>query len=95
MIGSTEEEITLHVGKLILHYPQPSLPVESNASRWDDWFDDFADVPPDVLAAACRDWRRSDAKFAPAPGQLLKLCIGSRAVFAKRAAEAIALLEAQ
>lgn len=86
-----------HVGKLVLHYPQPSLPEGANASRWDDWFDDFADIPADILAAACRDWRRSDSRFSPSPGQLLALCVSIRyrPMLAAKAARIIERLERQ
>lgn len=96
MKGATEEQITAEVGNLSLHYPQPQLAERENESRWEDWFDDFTDVPPDILTAACREWRRSDARFAPAPGQLLKLCVGIeyRQVLAKRAAACIEAISA-
>lgn len=92
---ATEEQIMFHVGKLALHYPQPDLAEGANKSRWNDWFDDFADVPEDVLAAACRDWRRSPSRFAPSPGQLLELCVGFkiRRLLANRAELAISELE--
>jgi hypothetical protein len=96
LIPASEEQVTLHLGKLVLHYPQPDLPEGANKSRWNDWFDDFALIPEDILAAACRDWRRSSARFAPSPGQLLELCVSAeyRRLLANRASDAIAILEA-
>jgi hypothetical protein len=93
--GSSPETITMCVGKLSLHYPQPSMDENANATRWGDWFDDFAETPPDILEAACRDWRRSDARFAPSPGQLLAKCFGTRfrETLQRRASECIELLE--
>lgn len=80
---------------LFLHYPQRSLKPEESAVIWADWCDDLADVPPDVLAAACRIWRRSSERFAPSPGQLLAKVGGSRHwgterhVWLKRAADVL------
>lgn len=59
--------------RLFAHYPVTDLSEASHRTRWRDWLDDFADVPADVLEAACRDWRRSPERFAPSPGQLLAL----------------------
>lgn len=69
---ASRTEIVRHVGALSLHYPQPDLPEAAHATRWDDWLSDFAEVPADILEAACRDWRRSAERFAPSPGQLLE-----------------------
>lgn len=85
LIPAGDHAVISAVGRLSLHYPQPSMDAEANASRWDDWCDNFADVPADLLAAGCAAWRRSPARFAPSPGQLLALCQGAR--FRRRLAE--------
>lgn len=96
LIPATSEEIGLHLGKLALHYPQPDLSETASATRWNDWIEDFSTTPLDILAAACRDWRRSENRFFPSPGQLLALCVEARLrrSLAVRAEEVIELLEA-
>jgi hypothetical protein len=90
--------IVAHVERLGLHYPQPRLEPAHHALRWDDWLEDLADVPEDVLIAACRIWRRSNERFAPSPGQLLAQVGGrrhwglTRQIFLRRALEVQALL---
>lgn len=92
------EVVVLHVERLNRHYPAPGLDEAAQAARWEDWIEDFADVPEDVLVAACRTWRRSSARFAPSPGQLLATIGGEdhwgrrRAVYARRAREVLALV---
>jgi hypothetical protein len=67
LVGSSAEVVTMQVGKLSLHYPQPSMDENANATRWEDWFDDFGDIPADILESACRAWRRSDNRFGKPP----------------------------
>ncbi|MNL27165.1 hypothetical protein D3C87_1487370 [compost metagenome] len=38
----------------------------------DDWYDDLEGLPLQVIEATARDWRRSNARFAPTPGQFLE-----------------------
>lgn len=59
--------------KLFQHYPPKSLNAAAQKSSWEDWLEDVGHLPADVLADACRSWRRADNKFSPAPGQLLAL----------------------
>lgn len=56
---------------LRLHYPAQKLNEREAELVAADWLEDFAHVPLDVLEQACRHWRRSPARFAPSPGQLL------------------------
>lgn len=37
---------------------------------FEDWADDMADIPQDVLASACAQYRRSDARWMATPGQV-------------------------
>jgi hypothetical protein len=81
------QTLMAYLAKLLSHYPQPDLPDGVNDARWDDWMEDFAEVPEDWVRAACASWRRSAQRFAPSPGQLLELTNGYkvRAVYLKRA----------
>lgn len=56
---------------LRLHYPAQKLNESEAELVAADWLEDFDHVPLDVLEHACRRWRRSPARFAPSPGQLL------------------------
>lgn len=40
---------------------------------FEDWADDVADIPQDVLASACAQYRRSEARFMATPGQIRAL----------------------
>jgi len=57
---------------LFQHYPARNLGA-GEKQFWLDWNEDMGDLPVPVLAAACAKWRRSEQRFAPSPGQLLKL----------------------
>lgn len=59
--------------RLFQHYPPKALNADAQKAAWIDWLEDVADLPEDVLADACRAWRRADNRFAPSPGQLLAL----------------------
>ena len=39
----------------------------------EDWLEDLAHLPEDVIDAACAGWRRAENKFAPTPGHLLAI----------------------
>lgn len=65
-------EVAAIIDRLFAHYPRPDLPAHVAANRLDDWYTDLEGLPRDVLEAAARDWRRSEAKFAPTPGQFLE-----------------------
>lgn len=56
---------------LFQHYYAVSLTPEAQQQRWRDWHEDVGHLPGSVLAEACAVWRRSAAKHAPSPGQLL------------------------
>jgi hypothetical protein len=58
---------------LFQHYYAPALSESAQAQRWKDWHADVGHLPGPVLAEACAKWRRSAAKHAPSPGQLLAL----------------------
>jgi hypothetical protein len=68
----TRAEALALLEALFQHYPATGGSVGME-QRWKDWLEDVSDLPRDVLAAACRKWRRADNRFAPSPGQLLAL----------------------
>ena len=65
-------EVAAVIDRLFSHYPRPDMPSHVAANRLDDWYTDLEGIPRDVLEATARDWRRSDARFAPTPGQFLE-----------------------
>jgi hypothetical protein len=61
------------ITRLIGHYPQQALSDDIRAGIAEDWLEDLAHLPEDVIDAACAAWRRAENKFAPTPGQLLAI----------------------
>lgn len=69
---ANEGEIVGRLEALFQHYP-PRTMTGGQAQVWRDWIEDVGHLPSDVLADACRKWRRANNRFAPSPGQLLAL----------------------
>ena len=61
------------ITRLIGHYPQQVLGDDIRAGLAEDWLEDLAHLPEDIIDAACAGWRRGENKFAPTPGHLLAL----------------------
>jgi len=70
---ATPKEIAGRIEALTVHYWDRQRDEASSRIYVRDWVDDMGEVPADILEAACVAWRRSDARFMPTPGQLLKL----------------------
>lgn len=101
--GAGDEAIVAYITRLRTHYPpSPELSETLSMLRWEDWFNDLAAWPLDVLVDACDAWRRSPARWAPTSGQL-RDAVGtdpaqmahSRRWLAEIARSAIAELEAR
>lgn len=61
------------IERLARHYPrQPRNDMEADL-YFEDWADDVAEIPQDVLASACAQYRRSEARFMATPGQIRAL----------------------
>ena len=43
-----------------------------------DWLEDLAEFGPEIVAAACREWRRKPGGKRPTPGDIRALCIAQR-----------------
>jgi len=78
---------------LFQHYPPRQLSEGGEKQVWKDWAEDVGHLPPAVLAAACRAYRRSAARFAPTPGQLLALVDPGYTVRLRAVQHAIKLLD--
>ncbi len=61
------------ITRLIGHYPQQAMADDIRAGIAEDWLEDLAHLPEDVIDAACAGWRRAENKFAPTPGQFLAI----------------------
>ena len=61
------------ITRLIGHYPQQAIADDIRAGIAEDWLEDLAHLPEDVIDAACAGWRRAENKFAPTPGQFLAI----------------------
>lgn len=61
------------IERLARHYPRQPRNEREAEMYFDDWADDVADIPGDVLAAACAQYRRSEARFMATPGQIRAL----------------------
>lgn len=58
------------MSKLLMAFPSRQYSDKEFAELASIWVDVLADVPDDALALAAKEYFQSDAKFAPAPGQL-------------------------
>jgi hypothetical protein len=81
------------IERLAGHYPRMHRD-DAAATAWaEDWLEDTAHLPPFVIEEACAEWRRSDERWMPTPGQLL---VKAERILALREGEfrrACALLE--
>ena len=64
-------QIAGHMARLANHYhatPRGEAAAECYA---EDWLEDLAHLPDDIIEAACVHWRRGANKFMCSPGELL------------------------
>jgi hypothetical protein len=92
LVGVTPKTMVTLLEALFQHYPPRQLSEGGEKQVWRDWADDVGHLPPAVLAAACRAYRRSAARFAPTPGQLLALVDPGYTVRLRAVQHAIKLL---
>jgi len=86
------------ITRLIGHYPQQAQSDDIRAGIAEDWLEDLAHLPEDVIDAACAGWRRAANKFAPTPGQLLAIAnpiVTIRRFLAQQGAQITGLPEAK
>ncbi len=63
--------IAVAIERLSGHYPRMQRDTVAAREWAKDWLDDVGHMPPGVIEEACAEWRRSDEKWMPTPGQLL------------------------
>ena len=67
-------EIAALLHRLSLHYPDRKLSVKEATLVAEDWIDDLADVPGDLIQAAFKRWRTgAKSAFFPRVGEVLAL----------------------
>jgi len=81
------DEIALLVERLASHYPASPRDEVGDRMVAEDWMEDLAEFPADILKAACAQYRRSTARFMATPGQILALAepiLASRKIVTER-----------
>jgi hypothetical protein len=93
---ASPDQLRAILGRLRLHYGMPDLTPQQYTLFWQDYADDLAHVPADVLEQAAIGWRRKvpAEKYFPKPADLLTI-IRSQRVFEERARRAALKVEAQ
>ena len=93
---ASPDQLRAILGRLRLHYGMPDLTPQQFTLFWQDYADDLAHVPADVLEQAAIGWRRKvpAEKYFPKPADLLTI-IRSQRVFEERARRARDKLDAQ
>lgn len=85
-----------YVRRLMNHYRVQSMSDSDMQGIVEDWMEDIAGIPLDILRDALAAWRTGPrAGFKPVPGEILKICkenAGFRMALAKRAAEIVEAL---
>ena len=81
------------IERLALHFPAMNRTDREHDLVNADLLEDLGDVPPDLLAEACRLWRTSGERWFPTSGQLrakVEPILAHRKALARRAAAVIA-----
>lgn len=75
----TRREIAGIIGRLLMHYYAPhDLSAPARKAMAADWLEDLEEFEPDVVADACREWRRKPGSRRPLPGDIRQLCIAEQ-----------------
>lgn len=93
LIPAKRAAIIRMIEELSWHYPMYPRPEHAVESVARDWAADLRQFPPDIIRAACIEWRRSPATSAPTPGQLLEIArpiLAARQFWHAQAVEALA-----
>ena len=65
--------ITL-ISRLLAHYWTTNEPQEVRRTIAEDWLEDLTEFPAAVVAAACREWRRTQPR-RPTPADIRAICV--------------------
>ncbi len=58
------------IERLAVHYPRQPRNDREAELLYEDWADDLAGLPADIVAAACAQYRNTPARFMATPGQI-------------------------
>lgn len=84
------------IERLSRHYPRQTRNEREAEFYLEDWWQDVSEFPADILASACAQYRRSEAKWMATPGQIRALAepiLSYRQRLAKKAADVLAARE--
>lgn len=70
---NSARQIAAQIGRLLSHYWTADEPVALRQAQAEDWLDDLSEFPPEIVAAACRQWRRNETRRL-LPAELRRLC---------------------
>jgi hypothetical protein len=63
------------IARLLVHYWTENMPASMREAQAQDWLDDLREFGAEVVAEACRRWRRQPGGRRPTPGDIRALCI--------------------
>lgn len=92
LIPAGRPQIAAHIARLANHYHATPRGDAAAQCYAEDWLDDLAHLPDDIIEAACVKWRRDDNKFMCSPGEFLKYAneiMRYRKFYADRAARVL------
>lgn len=87
------DEALALIERLARHYPRQTRDEREAELYLEDWWEDVSQYPADILASACAQYRRSEARFMATPGQIRAIAEPIMS-FRRRLAERAALIQA-
>lgn len=73
-----KRETAVQIARLLAHYWTTHEPEAVRRMVAEDWLDDLAEFAPEIVTAACREWRRQPGGRRPTPGDIRGLCIAEQ-----------------
>lgn len=71
-----DRQVAATIARLLLHYWAPGeLSDEARRAMAADWLEDLSEFGPEIVANACREWRRRPINRRPLPGEIRAICI--------------------
>ena len=78
VLQQQRESILAAVTRLLSHYWIPDLSKEIRKQQGEDWLEDLIEFGPEVVANACREWRRLESR-RPTIADIRRLAIEEQA----------------
>lgn len=71
----SDRQVAGLIARLLLHFWAPSdLPEAARKAMAQDWLDDLREFGPEIVAAACTQYRRQPGQKRPTPGDIRAIC---------------------